>query len=142
MPAGTATTVTNTMTLPRKPEAVSAARRALSDLLPEDSALQDTAPLLISEVVTNAVRYASGTRVKIAMATTDAGGMFTAVFDPDPSLRRGSRAKDSDDSMESGRGLNLLDMLADSWGVTTVGDEGKWVWFELAQPAGETRPAA
>ncbi|MFC5800416.1 hypothetical protein [Streptomyces formicae] len=41
------------------------------------------------------------------------------------------------DELEGGRGLDLLDLMARTWGVTSVGDHGKWVWFSLASQPDE-----
>jgi hypothetical protein len=41
----------------------------------------------------------------------------------------------------SGRGLVLLDLLADRWGVRPHG-EGKFIWFEMNGQAGRRRSEA
>ncbi len=42
---------------------------------------------------------------------------------------------DVDQESEGGRGLYLVELLADKWG-THVHDEGRVVWFEISCPAG------
>ncbi|MDI9888145.1 ATP-binding protein [Streptomyces sp. HNM0645] len=94
----------------------------------------DTAALLLTEVVANAVRHADGAVIEVALARDPALGAITgAVFDGTTDMGSGTRSGGApSDEMESGRGLDLLEALAASWGVATVGDRGKWVWFRLA----------
>jgi DNA-binding NarL/FixJ family response regulator len=80
--------------------------------------------LLTSELVTNAVRHAkSAARVavevvgaKVRVSVTDDGPGVPATARPSPDA-------------ESGRGLELVEGLADRWGVIEL-DVGKTVWFE------------
>ncbi|MFJ6943312.1 ATP-binding protein [Streptomyces wuyuanensis] len=120
-------------TLPRHPRSAAHARRVLAKVAPADCAVVDTAALLLSEVVSNAVRHAGGAAIEVAVARDPSlGGITGAVFDREPAMGSGSRSGDAPtDEMETGRGLDLLDALAASWGVATVGDHGKWVWFRL-----------
>ncbi|MFF4742135.1 MULTISPECIES: ATP-binding protein [unclassified Streptomyces] len=120
-------------TLPRHPRSAARARRVLEEVAPADCAVVDTAALLLSEVVSNAVRHADGAAIEVAVARDPAVGAITgAVFDRAPAMGSGSRSGDAPtDEMETGRGLDLLEALAGSWGVATVGDRGKWVWFQL-----------
>jgi anti-sigma regulatory factor (Ser/Thr protein kinase) len=120
--------------LPISPEAASTARHALDDLgdaMP-DSRLRDVR-LLVSEVVTNAVRHANLAAgdvielvVELKLRTLrvevhDPGGGFVpSVPSPDP-------------SRPSGWGLYLVAELADRWGVDS--DETTLVWFEFDRPA-------
>ena len=88
-------------------------------------ALIETTRLLTSELVTNAVLHA-----RTAMTLTieaDGTGIRVSVTDGSPippSLRRHSL------TATTGRGLRLLDQLADSWSVDDS-DGGKTVWFTL-----------
>ncbi|MGW8955525.1 ATP-binding protein [Streptomyces sp. NPDC055709] len=120
-------------TLPRHPRAAAQARRVLEEVAPADCTVADTAALLLSEVVSNAVRHADGAAIEVAVARDEAaGGITGAVFDTEPGMSAGARSDDEPvDEMETGRGLDLLEALAVSWGVATVGDHGKWVWFQL-----------
>lgn len=86
----------------------------------------DVAELLTSELVTNALIH------------TDNGAVVTATVAPEqlrvevrdfvPGLHR-SRVPHADDGTH-GRGLVLVQALADSWGVENH-EVGKVVWFEL-----------
>ncbi|WP_367318286.1 ATP-binding protein [Streptomyces sp. HUAS ZL42] len=91
----------------------------------ELSSLIDTAQLLISEAVTNAIRHAPGPiRLSLRRYAT---ALRCEV--EDASAQTPQRNVVGDDA-EGGRGLALLDALADSWGShQTPG--GKSVWFEL-----------
>ncbi|GAA2783347.1 ATP-binding SpoIIE family protein phosphatase [Streptomyces showdoensis] len=99
------------------------ARRALERWGLEE--LSDSVELLISEVVTNAVRYAERP-VTLRLLRTDV--LRCEVGDDSPQLPRQRRARDTD---EGGRGLFLVNRLARRWGATRLSG-GKVVWFELA----------
>ncbi|MFJ1899266.1 SpoIIE family protein phosphatase [Streptomyces sp. NPDC088115] len=98
------------------------ARRALSRWGLED--LSDSVELLVSEVVTNAVRYAERP-VTLRLLRTDI--LRCEVGDDSPQLPRQRRARDMD---EGGRGLFLVNRLARRWGATRL-STGKVVWFEM-----------
>ncbi|MET7680337.1 SpoIIE family protein phosphatase [Streptomyces sp. NPDC005423] len=98
------------------------ARRALSRWGMED--MSDSVELLVSEVVTNAVRYASKP-VTLRLLRTDV--LRCEVGDDVPQLPRLRQARATD---EGGRGLYLVNRLARRWGATRL-STGKVVWFEL-----------
>ncbi|MFE7133547.1 SpoIIE family protein phosphatase [Streptomyces sp. NPDC057638] len=98
------------------------ARRALGRWGLEE--LSDAVELLVSEVVTNAVRYAERP-VTLRLLRTDV--LRCEVGDDSPQLPRQRRARDTD---EGGRGLFLVNRLARRWGATRL-SSGKVVWFEL-----------
>ncbi|MER7219367.1 SpoIIE family protein phosphatase [Streptomyces eurythermus] len=98
------------------------ARRALARWDLED--LSDSVELLVSEVVTNAVRYASRP-VTLRLLRTDV--LRCEVGDDVPQLPRLRQARATD---EGGRGLYLVNKLARRWGATRL-STGKVVWFEL-----------
>lgn len=98
------------------------ARRALSRWGLED--MTDSVELLVSEVVTNAVRYATRP-VTLRLLRTDV--LRCEVGDDVPQLPRLRQARATD---EDGRGLYLVNKLARRWGATRL-STGKVVWFEL-----------
>jgi serine phosphatase RsbU (regulator of sigma subunit)/anti-sigma regulatory factor (Ser/Thr protein kinase) len=98
------------------------ARRALSRWGMED--LSDSVELLVSEVVTNAVRYATRP-ITLRLLRTDV--LRCEVGDDVPQLPRLRQARATD---EGGRGLYLVNRLARRWGATRL-STGKVVWFEL-----------
>ncbi|GGZ77279.1 hypothetical protein GCM10010371_41310 [Streptomyces subrutilus] len=106
------------------------ARRALTRWGLEE--LSDSLELLVSEVVTNAVRYAERP-VTLRLLRTDV--LRCEVGDDSPQLPRQRRARDTD---EGGRGLFLVNRLTRRWGATRL-SSGKVVWFELALPGAHER---
>ncbi|MEU9302936.1 SpoIIE family protein phosphatase [Streptomyces sp. NPDC048269] len=106
------------------------ARRALTRWGLEE--LSDSLELLVSEVVTNAVRYAERP-VTLRLLRTDV--LRCEVGDDSPQLPRQRRARDTD---EGGRGLFLVNRMARRWGATRL-SSGKVVWFELPLPAAHER---
>ncbi|MFF8815217.1 SpoIIE family protein phosphatase [Streptomyces pactum] len=101
------------------------ARRALERWGLSD--LSDAVELLVSEVVTNAVRYAERP-ITLRLLHTDV--LRCEVGDDVPQLPRLRQARPSD---EGGRGLYLVNRLARRWGATRL-SAGKVVWFELPLP--------
>ncbi|MET9772931.1 SpoIIE family protein phosphatase [Streptomyces sp. NPDC006367] len=98
------------------------ARRALGDWGLQE--LTDSVELLVSEVVTNAVRYATKP-VTLRLLRTDV--LRCEVGDDVPQLPRLRQARATD---EGGRGLYLVNRMARRWGATRL-STGKVVWFEL-----------
>jgi serine phosphatase RsbU (regulator of sigma subunit)/anti-sigma regulatory factor (Ser/Thr protein kinase) len=84
----------------------------------------DAAELLVSEIVTNAVRYAERP-VTLRLLRTDV--LRCEVGDDAPLLPRMRHAAPEE---EGGRGLYLVNRMAQRWGATRLG-AGKVVWFEL-----------
>lgn len=85
----------------------------------------DVIALLVSETVTNAVVHA-GSDIDLRLSVED-GRMRVQVIDESPAPPRPQHA---DVAAEGGRGLALLDALADAWGSMPWGD-GKAVWFAV-----------
>lgn len=112
------------------PREVSRARRALSMSLSGwgwDGDSADVAVLLTSELVTNAIRH--GNSPILLRAGLVHGRLRVEVVDHAVDGVAIRRAQDED---EDGRGLQLVDVLADSWGWSPIRN-GKHVWFELAR---------
>lgn len=112
-------------------------------------ALADDACVIVSELVTNALRYGSpnGSPLRplpptetepflLSMVHHDRS-VLCAVFDPGTDI---PVVKDPDYFMESGRGLHVLESLSQSWGWTTPDRHGKAVWALL--PASPPPPVA
>ena len=94
------------------------------------TAVLDSALLLTSELVANAIRHAGG-RVGLRLVS-GAGSVRIEVHDCVPTLPV-PRTASMDD--ESGRGLTLVHALASRWGVAEMPDGGKSVWFEVDVPS-------
>jgi anti-sigma regulatory factor (Ser/Thr protein kinase) len=90
--------------------------------------LAEVAELLVSELVTNALRHARGPIELTALMLDHV--LTLAVSDTDQPLPRLRKAKDAD---EGGRGLQLVAMLAARWGSRPTA-EGKVVWCDLSLP--------
>ncbi|MDQ0794193.1 PAS domain S-box-containing protein [Streptomyces sp. B1I3] len=121
--------------LPRELRSVGRARElARAQLTAWDlDDLVDTTELLVSELVTNALRYGEGEiRLRLLRDRT----LVCEVWDAGLVQPRRRRARDTD---EGGRGLQLVGLLSAAWGSRRT-PRGKTVWFELALPDGE--PAA
>ncbi len=119
---------TGAVLLPAHPSSVGAARQLVRDVLAQASRgdLQETAQLLVSELVTNALVHA-GTPIQLD-ASADGGGLHVEVSDGStqaPSPRNYAA------TAGTGRGIHLLEHLVDRWGTVTHLD-GKTVWFDLA----------
>ncbi|WP_153453421.1 SpoIIE family protein phosphatase [Streptomyces smaragdinus] len=109
-----------------RPQAVREARRyaraALTGWGLED--LSDSVELLVSEVVTNAIRYA---RRPVTLRLVHAERLRCEVVDDVPQLPRLRRAGPAD---EGGRGMFLVNRVAEAWGAERL-SAGKVVWFEI-----------
>jgi anti-sigma regulatory factor (Ser/Thr protein kinase) len=117
-----------------EPERVAAARQHLRELLHDwsDEDQVDSAVLMISEMLTNVLVHTDGDALLVAEVT---GG---------PPRRLRAEVADASDDLphkrhpgelaSSGRGLVLMELLADRWGVDPRG-EGKSIWFELYEPS-------
>ena len=117
--------------LPFTPEAPSRARAFLGERaagLPEP--VVSTAALLVSELVSNAVRH--GAPNICLQVRVDPDRLVVAVRDGGWHL---PVAPGADLGRTSGRGLLITSALADAWGVVAddaaTGGRGKTVWFEL-----------
>ena len=114
--------------LPPEPASALAARAFARDVLStwREADAADIVTLLVSELVTNAVLHA-GSKVEISIRHVGRW-LRVEVADGSPVLP-GQRDYTPDAS--TGRGLSLVEALADSWGVDSRGDSGKVVWFEV-----------
>jgi anti-sigma regulatory factor (Ser/Thr protein kinase) len=109
-------------------------RRWLEDLLPDCAARADVL-LLASELCTNAIVHSR---------SGEAGGQFSVDIDWAPALARvvvgdqgsakvpavAAPAGDAAQVGESGRGLLLVDGLADDWGTASRPNR-RWVWADV-----------
>ncbi|MGH3745186.1 MAG: ATP-binding protein [Mycobacteriales bacterium] len=119
-----------TTTVPADTRAVLHARRFTNRVCDQAGVggdLCDSAVLLTSEVVTNAVIHGrSEARLRVIVG---AGRIRVEVGD-DNSRHPVLQVEDRD--ALDGRGLRLLDVVAADWGVRDD-DIGKTVWFELRE---------
>jgi anti-sigma regulatory factor (Ser/Thr protein kinase) len=131
--AGDADPLTTILVLPPDLDAVSSARRFVQrhcQAIGFDAESCDTAVLLTSETVTNAfIHGRSEAKIRVKAVP---GRLLVEVADENS--RHPQRANHDDDALD-GRGLAIVELLADRWGVV---DEayGKTVWFEVRAAAG------
>ena len=116
------------------PLAAPTARRLVTGFAPEMSKDSlDDALLVISELVNNSVEHGgAGPGGFVRLAIEVAGGVLKVeVGDSGPGfLPPASLAFDDDVEALGGRGLRIVEALADRWGVRTSG--GTCVWVEMA----------
>lgn len=86
----------------------------------------EAAELMVSEIVTNAVKYGRTHHIGLRLVRT--GALLCEVTDDEPAP---ATLLDATADDESGRGLVLVSSLAREWGTSTTA-RGKTVWFELA----------
>ena len=119
-----------TLTLPATGRAAGLARQATRDTLVawQLAYLEETAVLLVSELVTNVVRHARSDALGMALRLEPAGAsLVIEVHDGDPHEPRPRTPGRFD---ESGFGFVLIEALAGKWGVRQTAT-GKAVWVEL-----------
>lgn len=121
-----------TLILPGLAEAVPLVRRHARDLLGDGPDVDDLA-LLVSEVLTNAIRHtrsgmAGGT---VTLNFLDAGPVTRVeVIDAGGAPTRAKPRDDVPEDSESGHGLHLVAALAKRWASIPV-REGTKTWFEI-----------
>ncbi len=121
-----------------EPARISEARGQLETLLHDwsDADRVFGAALMLSEVVTNVLTHTDGDALLVAELTGRPGDRLLRVEISDPSDEP-PRPRQPGELASSGRGLLLMESLADAWGYAPRGD-GKTTWFELREePAGE-----
>ena len=131
-----------TVLLPCAPASVAVARRRLAAELTAagifDAVVGDTV-LVVSELLSNAIRHARplpGSKLLLAWALDD-GAVEVAVSDGGAATR--PMLAQATVSSLGGRGLDIVEYLARSWGVRTD-DTGLTVWAVVAQQADQSLP--
>jgi serine/threonine-protein kinase RsbW len=120
---------------PAIPQSVHAARRFATEALIDCPApTLEAVELLVSELATNCIRHErtsfhitilrSGEEIRVEVS--DSGTGTPSMRSPGP-------------NEPSGRGLQIVDLLSESWGVQPEQPSGKTVWFTLQVSAGHGR---
>jgi anti-sigma regulatory factor (Ser/Thr protein kinase) len=93
------------------------------------------AELLVSELVTNALRHTESDVILVDVWTQ--GGIRVSVIDQSP---RTPQRQSPGPERPEGRGLMIVDELAENWGIDALPGDGKSIWFELRRtPTAEHR---
>jgi anti-sigma regulatory factor (Ser/Thr protein kinase) len=121
-------------TFPAQPGSVKAARAAIHDALTGvDPSVVESVVLMVSELTTNAILHAR-TEFTVELETS-ADQLRVTVSDAgpgDPALKTPAR------DTTTGRGLQIVERLADQWGIAD-GTPGKSVWFVVRTGTGGAR---
>jgi anti-sigma regulatory factor (Ser/Thr protein kinase) len=119
-----------------EPERIAEARRHLRALLHDWASAEqiDSAVLLLSELLTNVLVHTDADALLLAEVCGEKRERrlrveVTDTGDDLPHKRRPGELA------SSGRGLMLIELIADAWGVDPRG-EGKSIWFELYESDG------
>jgi len=117
-----------TLRLNGGPDAAALARRELSRLDGElDEPTRETLHLLVTELVSNAVKHAAAPSVTVDVKLED-GAVRAEVTDPGPGFDPAGTGVPRENN--SGWGLFLVQELAHRWGVAEDQASNR-VWFEL-----------
>ena len=104
------------------------------------SGLAETAELLVSELITNAIHVSRHLNVRADVPAvpvvhlwviSDGSSIIVYVWDANNDMpqRRNGRPDE-----EGGRGLMLVETLAKDWGAYRQADGGKVVWVQISDP--------
>jgi anti-sigma regulatory factor (Ser/Thr protein kinase) len=125
---------------PGVPDSVPTARHFVTDAIGDiPREISERAALMVSELATNAIKH-GGTDFELRVERTP-DELYIEIADSgggSPTVRR-ALPQDS-----SGRGLHIVEALADKWGVRPANSgPGKTVWFTLSlAPASQERDRA
>ncbi|MGH3243788.1 MAG: ATP-binding protein [Spirillospora sp.] len=130
--------VVGTLTLPGVRRSVGYARRFLRDMVPlQGRPLLHDLVTVGSEVVCNAVTHTrSGKGGRVTVSLLAGGGLYRVEVADDGAGGRRPCLK-AEDGDENGRGLRIVDALAESWGFRTDGPRTV-VWAEFRSAGGNS----
>ncbi|MFK4189598.1 SpoIIE family protein phosphatase [Streptomyces sparsogenes] len=114
-----------------EPERIAEVRQQLRDMLHDwaDRDQVESAVLMLSEMVTNVLVHTDGDALLVAEVSGRPGSRRLRLDVADGSDELPHRRRPGE-LASSGRGLMLMEVLADAWGVDPRGD-GKCIWYEL-----------
>jgi anti-sigma regulatory factor (Ser/Thr protein kinase) len=124
---------TRSVGLAAVPESVKEARDFVRGVLSSwgVTGMYDDVRLVVSELVTNALRYAGyaaehhgDTPIRLSLLRTS-GRLTCAVTDPCDQI---PVCREPDFASQSGRGLHLVEAFSDSWNWAPLSSHGKVVW--------------
>jgi anti-sigma regulatory factor (Ser/Thr protein kinase) len=112
----------------RDPESVGAARRFATELLSgTDSNVVDAVELMVSELATNSIRHG---HAAFELTVVRAEGEIRVEVADRAGGNPEMRSAGPDDP--TGRGLQIVNLLSEEWGVEQRAPTGKTVWFTLS----------
>jgi anti-sigma regulatory factor (Ser/Thr protein kinase) len=121
-----ATSANLSVELPRTPQAAFLARRALDDLKGSvDPELLPDVRLLVSELITNSVKYGGDGPVRLEV---QASGKSLRAEIIDQGVGFTPKVRDDDLDRVGGWGLHLTEQLTSRWGTY---EGSTHVWFEI-----------
>ncbi|MEU8344605.1 ATP-binding protein [Spirillospora sp. NPDC048832] len=132
--SGRASAGEGALRLPAEVESVPEGRRWLRDVLEQqfgkghpkvDDALQS-----LSEILTNAVLYGTGLHVRVT-CKLDGGWAEVAVHNDGRPGGSRPQKQDAAPDAEGGRGLDLVSLFSDQWGITMLPKDDVKVWFRV-----------
>lgn len=123
-----------TIALPQSAQSARLARTAVRGAFARwgltDEDLRHAALLVVSELVTNALRHGGGAEMQLELRLTP-GHLRIGVRDTATEALPAARSAEDDE--ETGRGLAIIDGVSDQWGVEHLGARGKRVWAQLSR---------
>lgn len=120
-------------TLPADPTSAGLARMWLTANFSADlrEDVLYNAALMASELVTNALRHTRSAQDGVEVTgEVDAGTFTLEVIDGGSAISR-PQLSDAHYDAETGRGLHIIDALADEWGVRDLVDGRRAVWVTV-----------
>lgn len=97
------------------------------------ASLMDDALLVVSELATNSIRECPGDLIALVLRALP-GALIVEMYDSSAAVPRQRRASAAD---IGGRGLEIVDFLAEIWGTRCLTGGGKVVWAKLPVNAGD-----
>ena len=138
-PLGAPTAVRGAVTLPGEGRSVASGRRFVRDLLGHRHPALEKVALGVSELTTNAIKHTpSGDGGEITISLTAAGQTIRAEVTNEGETLPERPPVPPDTEAEDGRGILIVEALAETWGVTRhAGVTTVWAEFWAG---GWTRP--
>jgi anti-sigma regulatory factor (Ser/Thr protein kinase) len=131
-------TGTLSVDIPRDLAAPAHARRAVEGLAPAlDLVVLEDVKLLVSELVTNSVKYGASGAVRLCVEARSPHAVHVEVVDRGAAFVPMPRNRPAIDP--GGWGLHLVQALSDRWGVH---EDAARVWFEIARGSSAERSSA
>ncbi|MCZ0989532.1 ATP-binding protein [Streptomyces diastatochromogenes] len=124
-----ATGIGYSKTLPCEPESAGRARQLVTEALNRWGIVElvDAAALIVSELFTNSLDHTHDRAARVVVRRVTEDRIRIGVADKS---REGPEMTKPDEDSENGRGLSVIDTIADRWGYDLHG-WGKVTWAEL-----------